>query len=67
MPPAKPPPESLANGAGNGADGPLARFKNLTRNLLGVSPPDLREAEHRDKEQRKAARAMPRGRPAKPS
>ncbi len=66
MAPHKPPSESRDKGEGNDPPNePMEKLRSLTKGLLGVSLADVKEAERRDREEKKAARAVPRGPPAK--
>jgi hypothetical protein len=48
----KPPPESPDKGEGNDPS-PMDRFKRMTRDLSRVEPEAVREAERREREERK--------------
>jgi hypothetical protein len=50
----KEPTESHGNGAASGAgSSPMDRFRRLTKDLSRVDPEDVREAERRERDERK--------------
>lgn len=48
-----PPPEDHGNGAADDSHSPMDRFRKLTKDLSGVDPEEVREAERRDREARR--------------